>query len=49
MLVLPKQNMKELANYKKYLPRYFEKLVELERLIGEPMKKPKLLEERFPE
>lgn len=41
------KNLKELTNYYKYLPKYFNKLVELEKLIGEPMKKPKWLEERF--
>jgi len=41
------KNLKELANYKKYLPQYFQKLIELEELIGEPMKKPLYLKERF--
>lgn len=41
------KNLKELANYYHYLPKYFKKLVELEGLIGEPMKKPKWLTERF--
>lgn len=41
------KNLKELANYKKYLPKYFEKLQELEIRIGEPMKKPKYLKDRF--
>lgn len=40
------KNLKELANYKKYLPKYYSKLVYLESLIGEPMKKPKYLKER---
>ena len=41
------KNLKELANIYKYMPEYFKKLVELEGLIGEPMKKPKWLTERF--
>lgn len=41
------KNLKELKRYKEYLPEYFRKLVELEKLIGEPMKKPKYLKERF--
>lgn len=43
------KNLKELESYKKYLPEYFNKLIELEKQIGEPMKKPKYLEERFKE
>lgn len=41
------KNLKELANYKKYLPNYFKKLMLLEHLINEPMKKPYYLKERF--
>ena len=41
------KNLKELKNYKKYLPIYFERLCELEQRIGEPMKKPYYLKERF--
>ena len=41
------KNLKELANYKKYLPQYYQKLKELEEAIGEPMKKPLYLKERF--
>ena len=41
------KNLKELANYKKYLPEYFNKLIELENKIGEPMKKPTYLKDRF--
>lgn len=41
------KNLKELKNYKDCLPEYFEKLEELETLIGEPMKKPKYLKDRF--
>ena len=41
------KNLKELANYKKFLPGYFERLVRLEKLIGEPMKKPNYLTVRF--
>ena len=41
------KNLKELANYKKYLPKYFNKLIELENKIGEPMKKPIYLKDRF--
>lgn len=41
------KNLKELANYKKFLPNYFEKLQELEKKIGEPMKKPIYLKDRF--
>ena len=41
------KNLKELANYKKYLPAYYKRLQELEDKIGEPMKKPKYLKERF--
>lgn len=40
------KNLKELSNYKKYLPNYFNKLIELEKKIGEPMKKPIYLMER---
>lgn len=41
------KNLKELANYKKYLPNYFNRLIELENKIGEPMKKPIYLKYRF--
>lgn len=41
------KNLKELKNYKKYLPNYFKKLKQLEKTIGEPMKKPYFLTERF--
>ena len=41
------KNLKELANYKTYLPDYFNKLIELENIIGEPMKKPIYLKDRF--
>lgn len=40
------KNLKELANYKKYLPVYYQKLLELEAKIGEPMKKPYYLKDR---
>lgn len=41
------KNLKELKNYKEYFPKYYRKLIELEKAIGEPMKKPKTLIERF--
>ena len=41
------KNLKELKNYKIYLPDYFNKLIELENKIGEPMKKPIYLKDRF--
>lgn len=41
------KNLRELRNYKEYLPTYFEKLQELENKIGEPMKKPYYLKDRF--
>ena len=41
------KNLKELKAYKEYLPKYYEMLKELEELIGEPMKKPYYLKERF--
>ena len=41
------KNLKELVNYKKYLQKYFNKLIELENKIGEPMKKPIYLKDRF--
>lgn len=41
------KNLKELANYRKYLPNYFNRLIELENKIGEPMKKPIYLKDRF--
>ena len=41
------KNLKELKAYKEHLPEYYKKLCELEKLIGEPMKKPYTLEERF--
>ena len=40
------KNIKELKNYYKYLPDYFNRLVILEKVIGEPMKKPYYLTER---
>ena len=40
------KNLQELSNYKKYLPKYFEALKQLEEQIGEPMKKPYYLKER---
>ena len=43
------KNLKELYNYKIYLPNYFNKLIELEEKIGEPMKKPIYLKDRFKE
>lgn len=43
------KNLTELTNYKKYLPKYFEKLCFLEEIIGEPMKPPYTLKERFGE
>ena len=41
------KNLKELANYRKYLPNYFNRLIELENKIGETMKKPIYLKDRF--
>ena len=41
------KNLKEIQAYKEHLPEYYRKLCELEKLIGEPMKKPYYLEERF--
>lgn len=41
------KNLNELKAYKEYLPQYYERLKELENLIGEPMKKPYYLHERF--
>ena len=41
------KNLQELKSYKEYLPQYYERLKELENLIGEPMKKPYYLHERF--
>lgn len=41
------KNLREISNYKKCMPYYYKKLVELEKLIGEPMKKPYTLIERF--
>ena len=41
------KNLKELKNYKKYLPEYYKRLKTLEYLIGEPMKPPYTLYERF--
>lgn len=41
------KNLKELKAYKEYLPEYYEKLCKLEESIGEPMKKPYYLKERF--
>lgn len=43
------KNLKELKAYKEYLPEYYKKLCELEEKIGEPMKKPYTLKERFGE
>jgi 3'-phosphoadenosine 5'-phosphosulfate sulfotransferase (PAPS reductase)/FAD synthetase len=43
------KNLKELANYKRYLPAYFKRLEDLEQKIGEPMKKPIYLSKRFAE
>ena len=43
------KNLKELRNYKRLLPEYYDRLVKLENKIGEPMKKPYKLEERFKE
>ena len=43
------KNLKELANYKKYLPNYFNRLIALEEKIGEPKKKPYYLKDRFKE
>lgn len=41
------KNLKEIKAYKEYLPEYYKKLCELEEKIGEPMKKPLYLKERF--
>lgn len=41
------KNLQELKAYKEYLPQYYDRLKELENLIGEPMKKPYYLYERF--
>lgn len=41
------KNLKELENYKKYLPEYYNRLIQLEKIIGEPMKKPTYLKDRF--
>lgn len=41
------KNLKELDNYKKYLPKHFLNLCQLEEIIGEPMKKPYFLKDRF--
>lgn len=41
------KNLKELRNMKKFLPKYYNRLVALEKLIGEPMKKPYYLPIRF--
>lgn len=41
------KNLKELKNYKEYLPNYYKRLKALEIVIGEPMKKPYTLKERF--
>ena len=43
------KNLKELRNYKRLLPEYYDRLVKLENKIGEPMKKPYKLVERFKE
>ena len=41
------KNLKELSNYKTYLPDYFKKLCELENKIKKKKKKPYYLTERF--
>lgn len=41
------KNLKELRNYKRYLPNKYKALQELEEKIGEPMKKPLYLKDRF--
>lgn len=41
------KNLKELKAYKEKLPSIFRTLCDLEMMIGEPMKKPYFLEERF--
>ena len=41
------KNLKEISNYKQYLPKYYKMLCELEEQIGEPMKPPYTLKERF--
>lgn len=41
------KNLHEIENYKNYLPEYFNKLIKLEEEIGEPMKPPYTLKERF--
>lgn len=43
------KNLRELSEYQEHLPNYFEKLMELELKIGEPMKKPIYLKDRFKE
>lgn len=40
------KNLKELNNYKLYLPFYFNRLIEFERILNEPMKKPIFLKDR---
>lgn len=40
------KNLKELRAYKEYLPKYYNKLIELENKIGVPMKPPYFLNER---
>ena len=41
------KNLQELRAYKEHLPQYFKMLCELEEQIGEPMKKPIYLKDRF--
>lgn len=41
------KNLEELKQYKEKLPSMFKMLCDLEMMIGEPMKKPYFLEERF--
>lgn len=41
------KNLKEIENYKIYMPNYYQKLLMLECLIGEPMKPPYFLKDRF--
>lgn len=41
------KNLKEIKQLKEYFPQYYERLKELEREIGENMKPPHSLEDRF--
>ena len=41
------KNLKELKYYKESLPEYWKRLCDLEKAIGEPMKKPLFLEDRL--